>query len=68
MNESIIKNTMKEITPNARGIYAIQVNLKIDKIKLIIALAKRIITNIFLYSGSLVKGIVVLHDVVNCFH
>lgn len=50
---------MKEITPNARGIYAIQVNLKIDKIKLIIALAKRIITNIFLYSGSLVKGIVV---------
>ena len=46
---------MKEITPNARGIYAIQVNLKIDKIKLIIALAKRIITNIFLYSGSLVK-------------
>ena len=41
LNESIIKNTMKEITPYARGIYAIQVNLKIDKIKLIIDSFKR---------------------------
>lgn len=45
--ESIIKKIISDIIPNAIGIYEAQVCLKINKIPLIIALAKRMITKIF---------------------
>lgn len=46
--------------PSIIGIYEAQVCLNINRMPLKIALAKRIIIKTFRYSGSFVKGIVLL--------